>query len=92
MDYLELLKWQQYYSEDPFGDQRQDLRFALVGQMIAAMCGAKAKQRDFMLFPEGRVEQLEPMTPEKLSAAMNDVRMWMTHGDNSRKTQSNSDG
>lgn len=49
----EFSEWQAYYNLDPFDDQREDLRFAMLASMIAALGGVKRpKFKDYMLFPE----------------------------------------
>jgi hypothetical protein len=53
----EFLDWIEFYRLDPFGDQRQDLRFALLGANVGAMLGNKVKWQNLMPFPEEQEEQ-----------------------------------
>lgn len=48
-------EWQQFYREDPFGDQRADLRSAIVAQRIAGAFSKKVPDLEkFMPFSDKR--------------------------------------
>lgn len=42
--------WREFYSESPFGDERAELRNALLCSTIANSMGNKSTIQDFMLF------------------------------------------
>jgi hypothetical protein len=44
----ELLEWQVYDRIEPFGEQRADLRSAIVATVVNNSQGGKAKVKDFM--------------------------------------------
>lgn len=62
----ELNEWAVFYGLDPWGDQRGDMRNALLCQMVSAACGGKAKLSDFMLFDRPRRKRRQ--TPEQMYA------------------------
>lgn len=50
MSARELAEWQAYYHIEPFGEERGDLRAAMLGQTVAVLAGNKdAKLGDFLL-------------------------------------------
>ena len=57
----ELREWELYYSLEPFGEQRADMRAALIAMTTAQVMGGKKAQklklRDFMLYPEPQQEK-----------------------------------
>ncbi len=57
VDARELLYWLAYHSIDPIGEQRSDLRNAMLLQAMASLSGSKAKVADFMPFDPGRAER-----------------------------------
>lgn len=42
--------WKAFYSLDPWGDWRQDRRFAMMAALLMARKGKKVDMEDFMLF------------------------------------------
>jgi hypothetical protein len=55
----ELAYWQAYYAVEPFGEQRDDMRAAMLACVVARVAGNRnARTQDFMLFAErGKVRQ-----------------------------------
>jgi hypothetical protein len=54
----EFADWIEFYGLDPWGDQREDLRFALLTARVGAMLGARINWKELMPFPEEQeVEQ-----------------------------------
>jgi len=92
MDAAEFMEWQRYYAEDPFGDQRQDQRFAMICQVVAALAGKPPPLQNFMLYPDRPTRRRGPVSAAEISAALSNVRDWMTHGHDSRQTANHSDG
>ena len=61
MSALELAEWQRYYDVEPFGEERADLRAAIVARVIAQSNGARqAKLDDFM--PRFEPRETRPQT------------------------------
>lgn len=56
----EFNEWAKYYSLEPFGEERADLRNALLCEVIARCNGAKGvKLTDFLLFHEEIKDDLD---------------------------------
>ena len=65
MSSKELSEWQAFYAIEPFGEARQDLRFALMtaNLMVPHMKkGYEPKLEDFIL----KLEKKEPMTDDQM--------------------------
>ncbi len=61
MSALELTEWQRYYDVEPFGEERSDLRAAIVARVIAQSNGARAaKLEDFI--PRFERREARPQT------------------------------
>jgi len=82
----EILWWEALFEIDPPGDQRQDMRFAMLCQTIAAIVGKPPPMSAFMLFPDGDGTRAkgEPVSAETITNVMQQAAAWMTHGNNSR--------
>jgi len=91
MDAPEFMLWREYYNEDPFGDQRQDERFAMLCQVVAAIVGKPPPLRSFLLYPDA-LDPGEPMTAEDIASVMQGVASWMNHGDNRRQAPNHTHG
>jgi len=69
MDNRELLEWMAFYNIEPFGEERMDLRFALMtAHLISPYLkkGHKIKLKDFML----DFEPKKAMTAEEIKAVL----------------------
>ncbi len=66
IDSREISEWQAYYSIDPFGDQRADIRMAILASAVVAPHIERGKTApkpaDFMPFPD---EVIEPARTER---------------------------
>lgn len=81
----EILWWEALYEVDPWGEQRQDLRFAMLCQTIAAIVTKPPPMSAFMLYPDGDGRAVsEPMSCDAMHAVMQTVRDGMTNGNNDR--------
>lgn len=85
LDADEILWWEALFAVDPPGDQRMDMRFAMLCQTIAALFGKPPPLTAFMLFPD-KAPQHEPISSDGINEVMQQVSGWMQHGDNDRKT------
>lgn len=85
LDADEILWWEAQWAIDPWGDQRQDMRFAMLCQVVAAMVMQNPPPlTTFMLYPEGESKPAGPISAEALSGIMGQTQAWMTNGDDSR--------
>jgi len=82
MDAREFAEWQAYYAIDPWGDQREDLRTAMVCQLVSAFGGKPPPLRDFMPFADEARKEREPISAEALSGVLMQAQAWMKHGNN----------
>lgn len=57
----EFIDWMRYDAVEPFGDERADLRFALLTSNVAAMLGNKTRWQQFMPFMEKREQSAEAL-------------------------------
>lgn len=82
MSSAELTEWMAYYSIEPFGEERADLRQAMTTSAITNMHQAQTKKphwtkpEDFMLFSKREKAQpksVKPASPEHLMAKFNAV-------------------
>lgn len=65
MDAVEWQRWLEFNEVNPIGDERDDLRAAMVCSTVAQVHGARTKPSDFI--PEfGPRPQREPMTDDQL--------------------------
>lgn len=63
----ELTEWMAFYSIEPFGEVRADMRAALIAHTVAAGAGAKKiKLEDFML----KFEPQEQMSNEQIKGVL----------------------
>lgn len=84
MDSAELSEWEAFYGIDPFGDQRDDARSAMLASIVARVAGNKGATADkFMLFPErrGRMQSFAEMIDKAKALAR-----WFG-GNRNRKSQ-----
>jgi hypothetical protein len=59
MSSREFAEWMAFYRIEPFGDQRADMRSAIVASTMANLLGKKKfAPADFMLFTERKTETL----------------------------------
>lgn len=69
MTWRQFVGWMRYYSVEPFGEERADLRSAIVASVIANTHRDPKKRpepfspRDFMLFQSGRSEHTRAYRP-----------------------------
>lgn len=70
IDAIEWQMWVEFYNQNPWGEERGDLRNAIVAQTIASSHGAKTKLTDFMPFIDK--EQVK-QTEEAKVAAVNAI-------------------
>ena len=78
LDADEILWWGALFAVDPPGDQRQDQRFAMLAQMVAAFGGKPPPLRAFMLYPQGDPEQ---QTVEQQRAELAKTTEWLSGND-----------
>ena len=53
-----MVHWEAYFAHDPFGEQRQDMRFAMLACAVAQVAGNRnARMDNFLLYPEQRYVQ-----------------------------------
>ena len=73
IDSRELSEWMAYYSIEPFGEWRADLRQAITSMVIANANRSKKqrtyKVKDFMPFDKPRKRKQQ--TPEEMQAMLN---------------------
>lgn len=75
----EVLWWEALYEVDPWGEQRQDERFAMLGQIVGAVVGQSLPKSAFMLYPDGDGRSAsEPMGGDEINAIMQHVRDGMS--------------
>jgi len=83
MDADEFLWWEAFYSIDPFGTQREDMRFAMLAQVVAAIISKNTpKLESFMLFPERRMRR---QTPEEQARELQKVTEFLSGNGNASR-------
>ena len=64
---IELAEWMAYYTLEPWGEDRADLRSAIVASLIHNTNAKRSRPvRDFMAYQEPR----PPQTPDEMREAM----------------------
>lgn len=71
MSIRELYEWYEYYSEEPFMNDRVEIQLANIGYMVSSFGGGKSKHEDFMI--TGKDIKKEIPKPKELEKKLKDI-------------------